>query len=194
MAAPFSSAGHGEDRLDVGAEGGLQRLRRHQRVVRLLEAVERGRGRRAAPGRRRAATSMALTIRLSIGSVTLCDWSSMCAGWKPGAALLGVDQLVEDEEQPVGVDRAGVEVVVAVLRIVEVEAAELAELDQPRDDHLDVDVRRMVAEVDEAEGLRPELRARSGSWCPSPAPPSSRRPARTSCARRRAASRPGSAA
>ena len=37
------------------------------------------------------------------------------------------------------------------------EAAELAELDQPRDDHLDVHVRRMVAEVDEAEGLRAEL-------------------------------------
>ena len=46
------------------------------------------------------------------------------------------------------------------LRVVEVEAAELAELDQPRDDHLDVDVRRVVAEVDEAEGLRAELAAR----------------------------------
>ena len=34
-------AGHGEDRLDVGAERRLQRRRRHQRVVRLLEAVER---------------------------------------------------------------------------------------------------------------------------------------------------------
>ena len=77
-----------------------------------------------------------------------------------GAAQLGIDQLVEDQEQPERIDRAGVEVVVAIFGIVEVEAAELAELDQPRDDHLDVDVRRMVAEVDEAEGLRPELAAR----------------------------------
>ena len=75
-----------------------------------------------------------------------------------GAAVLGIDQLVEDQEQPEGVDRAGIEVVVAVLRVVEVEAAELAELDQPGDDHLDVDVRRVVAEVDQAVGLGAELR------------------------------------
>ncbi len=36
------------------------------------------------------------------------------------------------------------------------EAGELAGADQPRDDLLDVDVRRMVAEVDQAEGLRAE--------------------------------------
>ena len=32
---------------------------------------------------------------------------------------LGLDQFVEDQEQPEGLDRAGVEIVVAVLRIVE---------------------------------------------------------------------------
>ena len=74
-----------------------------------------------------------------------------------GAAQLGIDQFVEDQEQPVGIDRAGVEVVVAIFGIVEMEAAELAELDQPRDDHLDIDVRRVVAEVDQAIGLRPQF-------------------------------------
>ena len=51
-----------------------------------------------------------------------------------------------------------IEIVVAVFRIVEVEAAELVELDQPRDDHLDVGVRRVVAEIDQAD--RPSGRAR----------------------------------
>jgi hypothetical protein len=65
------------------------------------------------------------------------------------AVELGVDQLVEDQEQLEGLDRARVEVVVAVLAVVEVETGQLAELDQPRHDHLDVDVRRVVAEVHE---------------------------------------------
>ena len=65
-----------------------------------------------------------------------------------------VDKLVEDEEEPERIDRTGVEIVVAVFRIVEVEAAELFRMDEARDDHLDVHVRRMVAEVDEAEGPR----------------------------------------
>ena len=50
---------------------------------------------------------------------------------------LRVDQLIEDQEDPERIDGAGVEVVVAVLRVIEVEPAELAELDQPRDDLLD---------------------------------------------------------
>ena len=72
-------------------------------------------------------------------------------------AQLGVDQLVEDQEELERLDRAGVEVVVAVLAVVEVEPAELAELDQPRHDHLDVDVRRVVAEVDQARRLFAQL-------------------------------------
>ena len=98
---------------------------------------------------------MALVIRLSMGSVTLCDWSSMCAGLKFGALRqLRLDQLVEHQEQPERIDRAGVEVVVAVLGIVEVEAAEAPRVHQARHDHFDVDVGRVVAEVDQAERLR----------------------------------------
>ena len=88
----------------------------------------------------------------------MCDWSIMWAGIEARrAGKLRVDQLVEDEEELVGIDRAGIEIVVAVFRIVEVEAAELLELDQPRDDHLDIGVRRVVAEVDQAD--RPAARA-----------------------------------
>ena len=36
------------------------------------------------------------------------------------------------------------------------EAAQLAELHQARDDHLDVGVRRMVAKIDQAPGLGPQ--------------------------------------
>jgi hypothetical protein len=70
---------------------------------------------------------------------------------------LGFDQLVEDQEQLEGLDRSGVEVVVAVLAVVEVEARELAELDQPGHDHLDVDVLRVVPEVHERAGPLSEL-------------------------------------
>ena len=69
-----------------------------------------------------------------------------------GVATLGIHQLVEDQEQAVGVDRAGVEVVVAVLRIVEVEAAELAELDQAGDDlDRERELRLIAASAGDAE-------------------------------------------
>jgi hypothetical protein len=71
-------------------------------------------------------------------------------------APLRIDQLVEDQEQPVGIDRAGVQVVVAVFGIVEMESAEAARMDQPRDDHLDVHIGRVMPEVDQAERLRAE--------------------------------------
>ena len=71
----------------------------------------------------------------------------------PPIAVL--EQLDDDEEELVGVDRTDGEVVVAVLRVVEVEAAEPADHRQPADDLLDVRVRQMVAEVDEAGGAVP---------------------------------------
>jgi hypothetical protein len=71
-----------------------------------------------------------------------------------------IDQLVENQEQLERFDRPRVEVVVAVLAVVEVEPAELSELDQPRDDLFDVDVRRVVAEIDERErAIAERLRA-----------------------------------
>ncbi len=72
------------------------------------------------------------------------------------SAGIGIDQLVEHQEQLERVDGAAVEIVVAIFAVVEMEAAQPAELDQPRHDHLDVDGRRMVAEIDQAEGLRAE--------------------------------------
>jgi hypothetical protein len=101
--------------------------------LRVLVADQRGAIDQQRRARRRALTSVAEFIRLSMGSVTLWLWSSMCAGVEAVGLVqrFSIDQLVEDEEQAVGVDRAGVEVVVAIFRIVEVEAAELPELDQP---------------------------------------------------------------
>ena len=69
---------------------------------------------------------------------------------------LGFHELVEHEEQAERLDGARVEIVVAVLRIVEMEAAEPLRMHQARDDHFDVHVRRVVAEIDEAERLGPE--------------------------------------
>ena len=72
-------------------------------------------------------------------------------------AMCGIDQLVQDQEELERVDRAGVEIVVAVFAVVEVEAAELAELDEPGDDHLDVDVGSVMPEIHQASGLRSQL-------------------------------------
>ena len=58
---------------------------------------------------------------------------------------LGFHQFVEHQEQPERLDRAGVEIVVAVLRVVEMEAAEALRMHQARDDHFDVHVGRVVA-------------------------------------------------
>ncbi len=67
-----------------------------------------------------------------------------------------VDELVENEKQTERVDGAGIEVVVAVFGIVEMEAGEAAGADQPGDDLLDIDVGRMMPEIDEAERFRPK--------------------------------------
>ena len=40
----------------------------------------------------------------------------------------GLDQFVEHKEQSIGVDAAGIEIVVAVFAVVEVKSAQLAEL------------------------------------------------------------------
>ena len=67
----------------------------------------------------------------------------------------------DDEEELVRVDRPDGEVVVAVLRVVEVEAAESAGHRQAAHDLLDVRVRQVVAEVDEALGASPACWASS---------------------------------
>src|SRR5581483_602151 len=68
-----------------------------------------------------------------------------------------IDQFVEDEEQLKRLDRSRVEIVVTVLAVVEMKAGEFTELNEPRDDHLDVYVRRMMAEINQAEGLGAKL-------------------------------------
>jgi len=69
----------------------------------------------------------------------------------------GFHQFVEDQEQLVRIDRARVQIIVPVLAVIEVKATQLAEAMQPGDDLLDVGVGRMVTQVDQALGLRPEL-------------------------------------
>ena len=68
-------------------------------------------------------------------------------------ALRRVDEFVERPEQAERIDRARVEVVVAVFRIVEMKARQASDADETRDDLLDVDGRRMMAKVDEATRL-----------------------------------------
>src|SRR4030095_5515259 len=69
-----------------------------------------------------------------------------------------VNEFIEDQEELERFDRTRVEVVVPILAVVEVEAGEFSELYQPRHDHFDVDVRRMMSQINQALRLRAELR------------------------------------
>ena len=64
----------------------------------------------------------------------------------------GEHQFVKHKEQPVRLDRSGCEIVVAVFRVVEVEPAQFPGPEEARDHQLDVGVRQMMSEVDEALG------------------------------------------
>ena len=68
---------------------------------------------------------------------------------QPRQRAAGAGELAEDQEQLERVDRADDQVVVGVLAVVEVEAAEPALVGEQRDDLLDVRALRVVAEVDE---------------------------------------------
>lgn len=142
-----------ENRLDIGAIGPFQRIGGHQRIIVLLVAIQ----------------SRAIhQQRLRIGAADFVGTGNQAFDWVGHivrlvdhmggmealhATMFGIYQLVEDEEQAVRLDGAGIQIVIAIFRIVEVETTELAELDEPGDDHLDIGVRRMVTEINEAERL-----------------------------------------
>src|SRR5438093_1614298 len=73
------------------------------------------------------------------------------------ASHFRVHQLHEYQKQLEWLDGAGVQVVVAILAVVEMESAKFAELNQTSDDHLDVDVRRVMPEINETECSWPEF-------------------------------------
>ena len=81
------------------------------------------------------------------------------------AAVL--DELAHDQEELVRVDRSDGEVVVAVLGVVEVEAAEATDHGQAADDLLDVGVGQVVPEVDEAAARGRPRAARGAATTPS---------------------------
>ena len=92
-------------------------------------------------------------IIASIFPSMLCDWSIMNAIVRP---VVDARDLAHDPEQLERVDRADDQIVVRVLAVVEVEAAEQPLCEQERDDLLDVRSLRVVAGVDEHLGLRAE--------------------------------------
>ena len=101
-------------------------------------------------------------IIASIFPSTLCDWSIMNAR----SSVSDARDLAHDPEQLERVDRADDQVVVGVLAVVEVEAAEQPFREQQSDDLLDVRPLRMVAGVDEDLRLRAEPPADGGRGAP----------------------------
>ena len=102
--------------------------------------------------------------------------------------------LAHDPEQLERVDRADDQVVVGVLAVVEVEAAEQPLGEQQRDDLLDVRALRVVAGVDEHLRLRAEPPADERGRAPVGQVGAVEAPARRTCTRRAAASPAGSGA
>ena len=68
-----------------------------------------------------------------------------------------VNQFVKHQKQAKRFDRSGVKIVVAVFRLVEVKAAEFSKAHEAGDNLFDIDVRRLMAEVDKALRLRSKL-------------------------------------
>src|SRR5208282_2275731 len=82
------------------------------------------------------------------------------------ATQLGVHELIENQENLERVDRAGVQIVVAIFGIVEVKAAKALKLDQARNDLLDVRGRRMMTQVHQALHVCAELRRANETGAP----------------------------
>ena len=72
-------------------------------------------------------------------------------------AQFGVNQFVEDQEKLERFYRARIQIVIAVLAVVEMKPRKFAELDQAGDNHFNINVGSVVAEVDQAERLGPKL-------------------------------------
>src|SRR3954447_1981012 len=68
-----------------------------------------------------------------------------------------VDQFIKNKEQLERLNGAGIQVVVAVLAVVEMESAEFLELDQPRDDHFYINVRRVMPQIHKTRCLWTKL-------------------------------------
>src|SRR2546421_1131015 len=111
-----------QNRRDVGREGLLQRLQRHQRIVLLLIPCERFAVDETRLHIRPDQLDATRHQRLDrVGDVVrLIESVRGCKPWN--VRKLGIDELVEDEEQLKRLDRSRVQIVIAVLTIVEMEA------------------------------------------------------------------------
>jgi hypothetical protein len=127
--ASRAAARLGQNWFHIGTIGPLQRIRGHQRIVPVLISAER----------------LAVDQQcLCVGPANFIGARDQALDWIGDivrlvdhvggmeifhAAIFRIDQFVEHKEQPVGVDRAGIQIVIAILGIVEMEAAEFLELD-----------------------------------------------------------------
>ena len=127
-----------------------RRLLRHRDVVGLLAVGEHVAAHQQRPGVRPLKVVHGLQQGLDgvLDVVALVDHVRRVEGAaRRGGLEGGVYQLAEHQEQLVRLDRARRQVVIAVLGVVEVEAAELAGRHESRDNQLDVRIGQVVAQV-----------------------------------------------
>nr|GEU28680.1 hypothetical protein [Tanacetum cinerariifolium] len=151
--AAVAQAGHGQDRRDVGAECVLERLRRVEHVGRFLELAQRGAVHQV--GLHECALHFHRAVHQAFDRIGHVVRLVQHIGRieRRAFALGRIGQLVKYQEQLERIDAARIEVVVAILAVVEVETAQLAELRKTRHDHFDVGVGRVVAQIHQALGL-----------------------------------------
>ena len=70
--------------------------------------------------------------------------------WIEVGVRFGFDQFIKDKEQAIRINAASVQIVITVLAVIKVKAAEFAELCQAGDDHFDIHIRRMMPKIHEA--------------------------------------------
>ena len=72
-------------------------------------------------------------------------------------SIFCINQFVENKEQPVWIDRTGVQIIITVFAVIEMKTAQFFKLDKPSDNHFDIHVRCMMAKINQAPGFRSQF-------------------------------------
>ena len=66
-----------------------------------------------------------------------------------GIAVLGINELIEYQKLLIGIDAATIEIVITVFAVIKMKARQFSKLNQARDDHFDIYIRRMMPQVNQ---------------------------------------------
>lgn len=152
---PFGLAILSQKGADICGECGLQRAFSQYHIILLPSQVGRGMVNQEGFGEVLLSRCNRLDHRLGLGLDVVRLIDHVRDGKVLAAIPLGQDDLMEDPEELIRIDAAHGEVIVGVLAVVEVKAAQEVLVDEERDDVLDVGTGEVVPGVDQDFGLGP---------------------------------------